>query len=279
MELEKHTKEELKDFFNMPKLIINEKSVQYAFDILNKDSLFLNSIVLEKTNKRKIFFMRSSEKKMWYNFSAFKKAVEVMHKRQQLYSLTLDDYYRFYLLFSLLHEYEHLIQDRFSQERRYPYSDLNSAYQIVFDFYKKCSIMDVLINKYFHDSFFNERNVSINAAKISVDVFDDEGLNMYAETAYLNVLINNAYSIKNGQVKSPVEKTMNMLNIKHFSVSDELPFDIAFFHGFPISLEEYHYLYDAIYESIKADGSVDYDDTLERIQKLTLASKGVSTNR
>lgn len=71
---------------------------------------------------------------------------------------------------------------------------------------------------------------------------------------------------------------MQYLNKKHLVLRDNIPFDIAFEHGLPITLEQYHYIFDYVDEVIRGNKQMDPEVITERIQKLTLESKGMPTD-
>ncbi len=278
MKLEKNTKDELKNMFNVPRIDIEEKSVQHIVEILNRDPLFDNILESKPTNKPSPFRIVADTTIIAHNLEFFKKNVAAVHSRKPFYDLTLEDYYRFYLLYSFGHEGEHIIQAEHSVKGLYPYADLNNAYKIAAVDHIKCSTMDLFIYKIFHDYFFYERNADIEAAKLSMDIFDDD-LFSYAALAHFNHLFCKCYTLRGNRVISPVERTMKYIHEKDFTYSDELPFDIAFDNGFPITVEEYHYLFDPLYEEMKNGEACDYNDAMNRIQTLTLGSQETSSNR
>ncbi len=278
MELEKHTKDELKNMFNVPRIDINEKAIQHIIEILNRDSLFDNILGSTSTNKNSAFRVLANTTTIAYNLESFKRNVERVYSRHPLYDLTLDDYYRFYFLYSYGHEGEHIIQSEHSIKGLYPYEDLNNAYKIAAVDHINGSVMDLIIYRMFHDHYFYERSASIEAAKLSMDIFDDD-LFSFAALAHFNHLFVNGYTLKGKHVISPVEQTMKYLHEKRFTYSDVLPFDIAFENGFPITLEEYQYLCEPIYECMKKGEKGNYKDAINRIQVLTLERQETTNNR
>lgn len=277
MELEKHTRDELKNMFNVSRVDIDETTIKHIVEILNKDSLFDNILSLEKANKNYSFGVIAQSTTIAHNLDFFKENIASLYSRQPLFDLTLEDYYRYFLLYSFGHECEHIIQDTHSQKGLYPYADLNNAYRIAFDRNNKCSIIDIMIYHKFHDNFFYERNADINGATLTMDIFDENNMFKYACMVHFNHLFANSYTQKGSKVISPIEKTIKYLHLRNLSFSDDLPFDVALDHGFPITNDEYHYLFDPILKLAKAGEPVDYDETLDRVHKLTLQSKGVST--
>ena len=278
MELEKTTKDELRNMFNVPKLEIDGPTIENVVSILNKDPIFSGIIKPQESQRKSSLSIHPRTLILSYNIERLKKNTKLNYKLQPLYGLTLEDYYRYFLFHGVFHESSHIIQRNKSNHRLFPYPDLNNIYLIAMDEMQAASIMDFIVYKLFHNRFFYERNADINASKLAMEIFDDEKLKLYAETFYLNVLLVWAYSIKGDKVISPVEKTMKYLNKKHVMLDNDVPFDIAFEHGLPITPEEYHYIFDYVNEVIRKKEDVDIEVINERIQKLTLQSKGVSTD-
>lgn len=278
MELERHTKDELKNLVNVPKLAIEDSTIENMISILNKDSTFQEIIKLKKGTKGSSLSANLKTRVINYNIDKMKRRVEIRYKLQPLYDLTLEDYYRYFIVHSVLHEATHIDQSNKSNHGLYPYSDLNTVYTIAIDAAQRASIMDLIIYKIFHRYFFYERNADNDASKLAMEIFDDENLNLFAETFYFNNLLLWGYSLKGDKVISPVERTMKYLNKKHVMLDNDVPFDIAFEHGLPITTEEYHYIFDYVQEVMKEKKELDTKIITERIQKLTLESKGMSTD-
>lgn len=270
MELEKHTKDELKNMFNVPKLEIDDSAIENATSILNKDPLFSGIIKTQRSQRKPPLSVNPRTLIMSYNIEALKKNAEISYKFQPLYDLTLEDYYRYFLFHGVFHEGTHILQRNKSNHRLFPYLDLNNIYLIAMDEMQGGSIMDLIVYKLFHNHFFYERNADLNASKLGMEIFEDEDFKLYAETFYLNRLLVSSYSMKGDKVISPVERTMKYLNKKHLMLDNDVPFDIAIEHGLPITLEEYHYIFDFVEEVIRGSKQMDFQEINERMQKLAL---------
>lgn len=279
MELEKNTKNELKNLLNVPKIEITDEAVENIVSILNKDPIFSGIIKPYRSQRKFALSVDTATLALSYNIDKLKSDVEWRYNKQAVFGLTLEDYYHYYLAYSIFHETTHIDQINKGFHNLYPYPDLNNAYYQAFAVTRKRNIIDFIRYLHNHPNFFYERNADVNAAKLSAEIFDDEKLFLYGANLYLNFLFNDAYSLKGNRVISPVEKTMKYLHQKDFTTSDHLPFDVAFEHGFPISLEEYHYLFDYIDEVKKGSAQAESQDINELMHHLILAREEAFKNK
>ena len=279
MELEKHTKNELRNLLNVPKIEITDSNIESIISILNKDPIFSGIIKPYRSQRKFALSVDTETLALSYNIEKLKSDVEWRYNRQAIFDLTLEDYYHYYLAYSVFHEIDHIDQINRSSHNLYPYQDLNDAYHLAMSETRKRNIIDFIRYIHNHLNFFYERNADINASKLSAEIFDDQKLFLYGANLYANFLFDDAYSLKGNRVISPVEKTMKFLHQRNFTTSDHLPFDVAFEHGFPITLEEYHYLFDYINEVKKGNQPAESQDLNERMQHLILAREEAFKNK
>lgn len=279
MELEKHTKDELKRLINSPTSKDAAHILEQTLEIINTDSIAFSSFKLEKTNEKGTFYTNIDAQNIYYNLGIIdKNLTKIYQSLHKKIDFSFDEFFIYLLIFGLIHELSHLIQFHNGDLGLYPYKDLNSIYDILMNFIRNITYWEDFLCKIIHNKYFHERNANIYAARLCAELFEGKEIENYAKMVYFNVLFFNSYSLKNGQVTSPVERTMKYMHIKHYVSYEDVPFDIAFDHGLPITIEQYHYLYDSINESIQKHEPIKYEDTMNRIQKLTLDRKGLSTD-
>ncbi len=276
MELESKTKDELKTIVNDPKMEITDKTVQNIITLLNRDVLYSDIIRCTKVPKKVCMSTSLDKNLVKYNIDVFKKCVARRYEIQPLFDLSLEDYYRFFLPYSIFHEASHITQKHDSDVNAYPYDYLNEIYQIACYNTLHNSIWGIINYNLHHNKYFHERNADINASKLMEELLEGD-LYYYAQTASFNHLFVHGYELKKDKVISPVERTFRYMMEPIVPLEESIPFDIAFENGCPITLEEYHYLYDPLYADIKAGKEVDSELILGRIKELTLKSKGMST--
>lgn len=189
MELERHTKDELRNLINVPKIAITDSSIENMVSILNKDPLFSGIIKTENSKGEEAFSTDSETLVMSYNIERLKKDTEEEYKKHPSFGLTLEEYCRYYLVHGLFHESSHINSINKSNHNLYPYQDLNNIYRIAITESPISNIMDLIIYKTFHRNYFYERNADLNASKLAMEIFDDEKLYIYAVNLYFNTLI------------------------------------------------------------------------------------------
>lgn len=276
MELTKHTIDELKDVVNDSKMCVNEATVNKVLSIFNDDLLFSGTLKWQKREQNIPFSTRTDEKSIKYNLNIMKKKVKRLHERQPLFDLTLEDYYFFYLIYSLFHEISHLERYIKSTNNEMEYAYLNYIYYLALETCSSVGVFGYLRYHYYHERYFYERNAEIEASKLMMDLADDNNLFLYAETSYINHLFVNSYTMNKGQVISPVEFTFKKLHFPISEVKEQIPFDIAFEQGLSITPEEYHYLYDYVLNKAKLGENLDVDVIYGRIKELTLKRENMS---
>lgn len=267
MELTKHTLEELKDIINNSKLTINDATVDKIFSIFNDDPLFSHTLKWQKSTKNRLFSASIDERLVKYNLDDMQKNVNHVYKRQRLFDLKIDDYYRFYLLYSIIHELSHLERYIKSSNNELEYSYLNYIYYLAFEIYSRANIFGFIKYHIHHEKLFFERNADIESSKLMMKISEGD-LSLYAETAYINHLFMNSYRIKNGKVISPVEFTFKISHFPISGINEFIPFEIAFEHGLMITPSEYHYLFDYVINQTKLGEEVDVDEIYKRIKSM-----------
>lgn len=279
MELEKNTKDELRNLINVPKLEIADKTIENITSILNKDPIFSGIIKPDRSERALAFSVDLETLDLSYNIEQLKRDVEWKYQQQSLFDLTLDDYYRYYLVHGLFHEVDHIDQINESIHDLYPYQDLNNIYRIALAEYRRTGFLDYLRYLRHHENFFYERNADINASKLAMEIFDDLKMLLYAANLHSNVLFRRVYSKKGKKIISPVEQTMKYLRRKMPILQDSIPFDIALEHGLPITPEEYHYIFDYVDEIMRGSKQMESQEINERMQKMILAREESFKNK
>lgn len=280
MELESRTKDELKILINSSASRTATSILEQALEIINADSITFSPFKLKYTTRKSIFYTQTDSPNIYYNSKSIENKTNRLYQNShKKFTFSYDELFIYLLIFGLTHELSHLLQFHNGSSGLYSYQDLNNLYAYLMNYIQNITYGDELLCKIFHDNYFHERNANIYASRLCAELFEGREIAKYAKMVYFNVLFLNSYKLKNGIVTSPVERTMQYMHIKHYSSYGDVPFDIAFDHGLPINPEQYHYIYDSINERMQKHESIKYEETMERLQKLTLESKGVSTDK
>lgn len=273
MELDRRTKARLKELVNEPKLKSEKIVIAQTIDVFNHDYLFSQPIKVRKSSSGASLSSSVQDYTINFNHDLFEKQFEVNYDTCKKLSLSKDDAYRFFIFFDIFHEVFHIDQFDKTLKMTYPYDDLNRIYYVMIDYFCNMRVIDGWIYNGLHNSYFFERSADIFASKLLLELIEIEDVAYLADTMYMNRLFADSYILKKGKVISPVEKTMKYMGLKNLTLDNNVPFDVAFEHGLPITEDEYHYLFDPLNKEIKESGAVNSDLAIKRIKELTLLSK------
>lgn len=274
MQLEKNTKGHLKDLVlkNYTKEI-NESYLHDMVAIFNQDPLFNRRLRILSDDQTKIMATEYENLKIKYNMEGFLNYFPRFYKNQLNHNPLLSDidfslFLNYWFSFSLLHEISHTYQFMCNDENISTYLEVNSLYKEIFASLKRTRNFHKWIYKFKHNCYSFERNADLTTAEILAAIFEDTDLEYYAQLLHLNYALMPGYKMKNGHVISPVAQTMKYLPIKEMIDYANLPFAVAFSHGFQISGKDYHFIYDEVLEARKNGEALDYDEVMKRIRSL-----------
>lgn len=276
MKFSEETNDKLKRLilFSMDKEV-DDEYIQLFIEIINDDQNWPKKVTLKKDNKQKIMNTNSALTN-WdiiYNLEFMKKFYSKSYsKLDKDFVPQLTYFYSYCFSFVLMHELNHLYQKLCARDSIDKYQEVNNLYKLLYDSISNFRKFDLLKYGLLHDKYCLERNANIKSANFLAEVFEGTELDQYSKVFQMNQLFANGYHIKKGKVVSPVEKTLNYLEIKEDFDTSGLPFAVLFEHGFKITDNDFHFLYD---QFLYSGGIVNYEET---ISKIKILNKKVATN-
>lgn len=267
MEFDIKTKSDLKELvqLRMDKEI-DEEYLHLLTEIINGSSAFDGKVVTRYNSKVSSFSASYERIDIAYNIEGFKNYFSKAYKAHKAYfDGNLKQFYGYWFPFSFIHELTHIYQMLCDKENISEFADVNDLYSKVIGAFNSFRKIDRMIYLTLHDRYSHERNANIVSSTFLAETFADTELDYYAKLKHINYLIANGYFLKKDKVISPIEKTFKYLRIKDKVEEVDLPFKVLFEHGFKISDDDFHYIYD---EVVNTKGPVEYDDVVGRVKAL-----------
>lgn len=268
MYLDSKTKKDLRQLIISQKdKKIDEDYINLFLEIINSNSIFPQKVIARNDKETAIFSTDYEELDIKYNLEGFKKryAKSYEHHKKQGFDYDLEKFYEYWFPYALIHETSHIYQLLCANDSLSKHPEINQLYQKIYNSFKKFRNIDRLKYEFFHDKYSLERYANIIPGIFLADVFSDTELDHYSKLANINSLLSCGYSLKRGNIISPIERTFKYLRINDKIEASSLSFEERFIHGFKISDEDFYY----IYEKVLADRhNVDYDKTIERLKTL-----------
>lgn len=278
MEFNTETKKKLKELicFYMNKEI-DEEYIKLFIKVIN-DGLVLPEKIISKSVDERTMGIDSNTKELCikYNIESMKKNISKLYNIQgRKFVPNLNLFYNYYFSFVLIHELSHLYQKLCYKDSISEYSEVNDLYRKIYSSIINFRNIDLLKYYIFHVKYCHERNANIVSANFLVEVFEKTELDCYSKVAQINTFFSNGYYLKKRKVISPVQRTLNYLRIKEKMETIEIPFNVLFEHGFNISDDDYHFLYDELLDS---NGVVNYPETIDKIKTLIKRDNSLEKN-
>ena len=162
----------------------------------------------------------------------------------------------FLLIFAYLHECSHVKQNLYAFDNKSEYNQINIIYYRfeTFNFQNFSKIKKIIRNRYYeiyHDDYFYERNANIESLKELMDIYDNNFFKDAIDINYIKKLISfmsldycTGYKKKGNKIFSPFERTLkySLFPPENFNFQN-LPFEVIFEHGFPITFNEYQEIF------------------------------------
>ena len=267
--ISKETKNEIRnliDSYGIKKW--DQKFLDKISEIVNNDDYFDNCISIKKTNEK--FAMATNyentifennkltEKWIFKKCKYLTKNLNLKYNDKNHHLQNKSDFIteNFLLIFAYLHECSHVKQNLYAFNSKSEYSQINTIYYR----YKSFVLQDSSLIKIFikniiydtcHDNFFYERNANIESLKELMNIYNNNFFKDEIDYNYIKKLISymaldyyRGYEKKGNKIISPFEKTLkySLCLSLHFNFQN-LPFEIIFEHGFPITFNEYQEIF------------------------------------
>lgn len=246
-------------------LLINEPcnhddSENYIGELLkqtNADKLFQGyQLCRNQTNKPIQMSITKENKFIIINYNL--KNIQKWVLKNPVNFMSDEEYYRFLLSFSVLHEVAHAYQMLCGEKQISKFEEVNQLYANIYDAIdRNLGPITALKYKHYHDQLCHERNANMVAVKLLKDIYRGKR-KKFLELVYVNSLLKNSYQRKNGRIISPAEKTYELLKIKKEllklrATESETPFEVRLEHGLPIRETEYDIIFERLLEEEDVD--------------------------
>ena len=266
----KHEFRNLIDSYGIKKW--DQKFLDKISEIVNNDDYFDNCISTIKTNDNKCTMSTNYVNTIFVNNELIEKWItnkckyltknlNLKYNDKNHHLQNKNDFItqNFLLIFAYLHECSHVKQNLCAFNSRIEYSQINIIYFQYFRF-KHFDFRDVSKIKKFirernylthHDDYFFERNANIESLKELMGIYDNKFFKDAIDYNYIKKLISymslayyKGYEKKGNKIISPFEKTLkySLFPPENFNFQN-LPFEVIFEHGFPITFNEYQEIF------------------------------------
>lgn len=247
----------------------DQKFLDKISEIVNNDDYFDNCISIIKDNHIKCPMKTSIENIIYENNELIeemiiwtckylKKDLNLKDNDKNHHLQNKNDFItqNFLLIFAYLHECSHVEQNLCALNNKSEYSQINSIYYRFYNFdSQNFSKIKTFIRRrnyhtYYYDYFY-ERNANIESLKELMDIYDNNFFKDEIDINYIKKLISHlsliyytGYEKKGNKIISPFEKTLkySLFPSENFNFQN-LPFEIIFEHGFPITFNEYQEIF------------------------------------
>lgn len=270
MRLEKRTIENMQDFVHENLSGTDAMFVEDLAMIIDKDLIFQDRPskirpTLEKINlkiNRKTYTVS-------YNMAYLKKMCHQRYFQANPEKLPEDILYKYWVSFGVCHEFSHKYQFLCRDYEISEWAEVNDCYQS-FDRARNNGQFNLMHYRKHHKEYFFERNADIIASKIMMSIFPEEEMHEHIDLIHLNAILDGGYAKEDGKIISPVERTYGFLEQDFNLPTNDLPFEVRFEQGFPITEEEYGEIYQWVNEKEKR---AKYGEINKAIKKLTIGRR------
>lgn len=244
-------------------------------EIVNNDDYFDNCISIIKDNHikcpmetdyRNTIYENSNliEKFIVCTCKSLKKNLNLKYNDKNHHLQNKSDFItqNFLLIFLYLHECSHVKQSLYAYKDKSEYDQINSIYyrfrvleyRSIFDDQYFSKIKRIIRQRNYHnhhDDYFYERNADIESLKELMAIYDNNFFKDAIDINYIKKLISylslayyKGYEKKGNKIISPFEKTLKYCFFppENFNFQN-LPFEVIFEHGFPITFNEYQEIF------------------------------------
>lgn len=267
MKLEKRTIENMKDFVHGDLPGIDARFIKDLTMIIDKDSIFQDyPSKIQPTLSEHILAIGRETYTIYYNIEYLKKKYHQRYLQDNPEKLPETIFYKYWVSFGVCHEFSHKYQFLCRDYGISEWAEVNDFYQLLGRMWNNSQFNSMHYRKH-HEEYFFERNADIIASKMMMSIFPEEEMHEHIDLTYLNAILNGGYTKEDEKIISPVERTYGFLK-QSFNLSiNNLPFEVRFEQGLPITEEEY----DAIYQWVnEKEKRAKYKEINKAIKKLTI---------
>ncbi len=247
----------------------DQKFLNKLSEIVNNDDYFDNCISMIKDNHIKCPMKTTIENIIYENNKLIEEMIiwTCKYLKKDLNLKDNDKYHHlqnkndfitqnFLLIFAYLHECSHVKQNLCALNNKSEYSQINSIYYRFYNFdSQNFSKIKTFIRRRnyhtYHADYFYERNAYIESLKELMGIYDNNFFKDEIDYNYIKKLISHmsliyytGYEKKGNKIISPFEKTLkySLFPPENFNFQN-LPFEVIFEHGFPITFNEYQEIF------------------------------------